>query len=201
MNKHQFLNILSNGLLDFPDKERKDILYDYEEHFDVGLAQGKTEEQIINELGDPHAIVNQYRSGTNRNYYNDTQNSQPYNSNNANSNNKALAIILIVLLLLFSPGILGLIIGIFGGMIGLVAGAFGIAIAGLAVALGVTFGSVFGIFTIPTGIAALPATASLLIGIGTLALGILCTIGCFYLIKAFVMLIIKFVKWIISIFR
>jgi uncharacterized membrane protein len=201
MNKYQFLNILSNGLIDFPDKERKDILYDYEEHFDVGLAQGKTEDQIINELGDPHSIVNQYRSGTNRNYYNDTQSSQTYNSNNVNSNNKALAIILIVLLLLFSPGILGLIIGIFGGIIGLVAGAFGIAIAGLAVALGATFGSVFGIFTIPAGITALPATAALLIGIGTLALGILCSIGCFYLMKAFIMLVIKFVKWIISIFR
>lgn len=201
MNKYQFLNILSNGLIDFPDKERKDILYDYEEHFDVGLAQGKTEVQIINELGDPHSIVNQYRSGTNPTYYNDTQSSQAYNSNNVNSNNKALAIILIVLLLLFSPGILGLIIGIFGGIIGLVAGAFGIAIAGLAVALGATFGSVFGIFTIPAGITALPATAALLIGIGTLALGILCTIGCFYLMKAFIMLVIKFVKWIISVFR
>ncbi|WP_160680549.1 DUF1700 domain-containing protein [Clostridium sp. C8-1-8] len=200
MNKHQFLNILSNGLLDFPEKERKDIIYDYEEHFDVGLAQGKSEEDIIRELGDPHTIVSQYRK-ENKLIYDNTQVSDIRRNSSDNGTNKVFAIVLIILLLLFSPGIFGIIIGILGAMIGLLAGTFAIGIAGLAVTLGTTVGSVFGLISIPSGWSAVPGTASLLIGIGTIALGILSTIGSFYLIRAFILLIIKFVKWIISVFR
>ncbi|QAA34821.1 DUF1700 domain-containing protein [Clostridium manihotivorum] len=201
MNKHQFLNIISNGLLDFPEKERKDIIYDYEEHFDVGLAQGKSEEDIILELGDPHTIVNQYRKENNLIYDNTPIINNSINNGSDNGNSKVFAIILIILLLLFSPGIFGIVIGILGAMIGLIGGTFAIGVAGLAITLGTTVGSVFGLISIPSGWSAVPGTASLLIGIGTLALGILSTIGSFYLIRAFILLIIKFVKWIISVFR
>lgn len=63
MNKETFLNILKDGLSDFPEGSLADILYDYKEHFEVGFSSGKSEEEIISELGDPNDIVFQYRNG------------------------------------------------------------------------------------------------------------------------------------------
>lgn len=61
MNKKEFLSILANGLKDFPEKELADILFDYQEHFTIGKSNEKTEEEIIDELGNPYEIVYQYR--------------------------------------------------------------------------------------------------------------------------------------------
>ncbi|WP_194192379.1 DUF1700 domain-containing protein [Clostridium chrysemydis] len=62
MTKSEFLNILADGLKDFPQKELSDILFDYQEHFTNGFQNGKTEEEIIEELGSPYDIIHQYRS-------------------------------------------------------------------------------------------------------------------------------------------
>lgn len=62
MTKSEFLNILADGLKDFPQKELSDILFDYQEHFTNGFQNGKTEEAIIEELGSPYDIIHQYRS-------------------------------------------------------------------------------------------------------------------------------------------
>ena len=57
MNKEQFLRELSGHLRKLPEEERQDILYDYEEHFQFGLEEGKTEVEIIKGLGSPKAIA------------------------------------------------------------------------------------------------------------------------------------------------
>jgi uncharacterized membrane protein len=60
MNKEQFLYKLEELLQSFSPEERRDILYDYEEHFRIGIEEGKSEEGIAKELGDPRYIVAQY---------------------------------------------------------------------------------------------------------------------------------------------
>jgi uncharacterized membrane protein len=62
VNKHDFINQLARMLGNLPEKERKDILYDYEEHFTIGIAEGKTEEEISRSLGDPRNIARQYKA-------------------------------------------------------------------------------------------------------------------------------------------
>lgn len=57
MNKEQFLKELSNQLRKLSEEERKDILLDYEEHFQFGIEEGKTESEIIKGLGSPKAIA------------------------------------------------------------------------------------------------------------------------------------------------
>ncbi len=57
MNKEQFLRELSNQLRKLPEEERKDILFDYEEHFQFGIEEGKTELEIIKGLGSPKVIA------------------------------------------------------------------------------------------------------------------------------------------------
>lgn len=57
MNKEQFLHQLDSLLKRLSFEERKDILQDYEEHFAMGLEEGKTEEEIAASLGSPNQIA------------------------------------------------------------------------------------------------------------------------------------------------
>lgn len=57
MNKEQYLNKLKNML---PEYESQEILNDFEEHFTTGLQEGKTEQEIIESLGNPMEIAKEY---------------------------------------------------------------------------------------------------------------------------------------------
>ncbi|MBP2079499.1 HAAS signaling domain-containing protein [Oceanobacillus polygoni] len=57
MTKEQFLSKLDASLNKLPSQEKQDILQDFEEHFAMGLAEGKTEEQIAESLGSPAQIA------------------------------------------------------------------------------------------------------------------------------------------------
>lgn len=57
MNKKQFLTTLESSLKKLPIDERQDIIDYYEEHFAIGLEEGKTEEQISSSLGSPRQIA------------------------------------------------------------------------------------------------------------------------------------------------
>jgi uncharacterized membrane protein len=54
VNKKEYLRKLKRLL---PESERKDIIGDYEDHFATGLNEGKSEEMIADELGDPYEVV------------------------------------------------------------------------------------------------------------------------------------------------
>jgi uncharacterized membrane protein len=43
MTREQFLSQLRLSLGNMPDADKQDIVYDYEEHFRIGLADGKSE--------------------------------------------------------------------------------------------------------------------------------------------------------------
>lgn len=60
MTKIEFLQQLYNLLGVLPADERDDIIADFEEHFSVGTSEGKSEEQICSELGDPKSCAAQY---------------------------------------------------------------------------------------------------------------------------------------------
>lgn len=60
MNKQEFMCVIKKSLNGISEAERTDILYDYEEHFMIGCKNGKTEEQICIELGDPEEIAKNY---------------------------------------------------------------------------------------------------------------------------------------------
>lgn len=51
MNKQEYMYNLFEALRPFDEDVRNEIISDYEEHFTDGLACGKTEEQIVEELG------------------------------------------------------------------------------------------------------------------------------------------------------
>lgn len=62
MNKKDFMNKLSAYLGGISVEDREDVISDFEEHFNEGLAEGRTEEDIADSLGDPKALANQLRA-------------------------------------------------------------------------------------------------------------------------------------------
>ena len=57
---NDFLNRLSRSLKHMSPQAKQEILEDYREHFEIGLAEGKTEEQIVQSLGDPVQLAKMY---------------------------------------------------------------------------------------------------------------------------------------------
>jgi uncharacterized membrane protein len=61
MNRDQFLSQLRKALGRTSEAEKREILADYEEHFRVGIAEGRSEEDLAKALGNPSAIGNAFR--------------------------------------------------------------------------------------------------------------------------------------------
>ncbi|WP_112182267.1 MULTISPECIES: DUF1700 domain-containing protein [Paraliobacillus] len=57
MDKRGFMRELDYHLRDLSISERKDILEDYTDHFKIGEIDGKTEQDVVLELGSPFAIA------------------------------------------------------------------------------------------------------------------------------------------------
>ncbi|MCE5168344.1 DUF1700 domain-containing protein [Paenibacillus profundus] len=57
MHKEYFLLKLKLGLLPLPEEDRNEILAEYDAHFEFGKQQGRTEEEIAKELGDPEELA------------------------------------------------------------------------------------------------------------------------------------------------
>lgn len=186
MTKTEFFNIIRNGLKDFPENEVNDILYDYEEHFASGLNDGKTVEEIIEELGNPYDIVEQYKSTNSYSIY--------QKSKSTSSLTNTTIIILILVGIICFPAITGL-----GGIIiGIIATLcfvpLGFTFAGIGILLGDLGVSVLGIVNLPDFITDFPTSSVILFTIGSLLSTILGIIISVYLVKAFIILIKKIIE-------
>lgn len=208
MNKEDFLRTLDASLTDCTWYEKKEIMYDYEEHFRIGLENGKTEEELIAELGEPEDIAKQYETSEEAekavvsnppidSYANE---SKSLNTTRNTAENVSISVIAALSLLIFNLiFILGPFIGLVGALVGLFAGAIGAFTGGLAL----TFGTVFTPFissfvAMPYGI---PAAASVLFGVGTTAFGMLFFIGDCYVAKYFFKGTLKYINWNLSIIK
>jgi len=181
MNKKEFLGRLSELIKDIPEEEKKDILFDYEEHFRIGLEKGRKEEEIAASLGDPKVIAKQSRASCILREAEKT----------TSASNIMRAIFAAVGLGFFNLVIvLGPAIGLIGILVALFAAAFAITVSGAAVSLGTLLGPVFA-WNVYIPFA---AVVSIPLGIGLTALGLLSIIGTFYLTKFFYKLSISYLK-------
>lgn len=57
---NEYLQALNLALNKLSQTDREEILADLREHFEIGLSQGKTEQQIAKELGEPDTIAKLY---------------------------------------------------------------------------------------------------------------------------------------------
>jgi len=181
MNKKEFLGRLSELIKDIPEEEKKDILFDYEEHFRIGLEKGRKEEEIAVSLGDPKIIAKQSRASLILKEAEKT----------TSANNIMRAIFAAVGLGFFNLIIvLGPAIGLIGILVALFATAFAVTISGAAILFGTILGPLF-VFNIYIP---LTAVVSIPLGIGLTSLGLLSIIGAFYLTKFFYKLSIVYLK-------
>lgn len=61
MTKNEYIEKLKETLVGFEKDLAREILEDYEEHFEMGMKKGKTEEQICEELGDINEIAKELK--------------------------------------------------------------------------------------------------------------------------------------------
>lgn len=160
MNKRDYLDLLRYYLRDLPDVMVNDIIYDYEEHFNAGIENGKTEEQISEELGSPDDIAKEYlnfSSYKKRREYKIPEEDVTINFEDGIEEKNTdwlkwgaliiLGIILFPLIVSLFIGFISLLFGIFMGIIGLTVGLIGIGIA-LISSLFIPFGT-FDYISIP----------------------------------------------------
>lgn len=123
MDKSTFLRRLDERLRFLAEAERKDILYDYEEHILAALENGEKEEDIISKLGSPELIARQY-----------TVSKVIKNAETNHTSGNILRAVVASLGLGFFNLIfvVGPFFGLLGVLIGIYAVAFGFAVSGLA---------------------------------------------------------------------
>lgn len=210
MNKSEFLKTLEVALIDFRDDEKKDILYDYEEHFRIGEEKGKSESELISELGNPEDIAEQYRtsssseinnSDTNYRTVNDeTTSNNMYAGYNETSKSVGASILAILALILFNVIIfLAPYLAAAGVIVALFAGSIAIALGGVAATFSVVIAPL-----IPNYVNApnlIGSVGVFFIGIGTVAFGALLVIAVCYIIKYFCKFTVRYAKWNIKVIR
>lgn len=199
MNKDEFLRILEESLSSFSPQEKEDIMYDYEEHFRIGLENDKSEEEIIEELGEPQSIANQYRGNSNTETLIENKTNY-YEEKNNTIENVSISIIAAISLLVFNLiFIVGPFVGLAAAIVGLFAGAIGSFFGGL----GLIYATIFGPFIHEASwiLASTSPIASLLFGIGTVAFGTLFFIGDCYIAKYFIKGTAKYIGWNLNIIK
>lgn len=179
MNRQIFMSELYNSLYFLPESERRDITEDYEEHFREGIKNGKTEEQICRELGNPREIANSYRKTP---------------QNHEKRFGPAAVIMTIIIILLNITFILGIYLGIWGIVAGLFSGSIALFIGGVASIIGFTI-----IPFIQISLQNFPYVALVFLGIGSMSLSILWFIGNCYLVKFLILGTKAYVNWNIKI--
>ena len=60
MNKTEFINILTNTLVERRVQDIDEIVAEYEQHFSIKMADGYSEGEIADRLGDPKALGEQF---------------------------------------------------------------------------------------------------------------------------------------------
>ncbi len=183
MNRRDYIDQLKTYLQGLPIDEINDILSDYEEHFDIGISKGKSEEEISSELGNPREVASNYKTTY-------KPNSNRINTNATNISNDGARRLLIALLLIAFNVII--ILGPFLGLIGILIGVYAIGVSFIFAGIVIFFGVPITVFSpIPTP----SVLTSISFGIGFIALGILVIILSVYLTKGFYKLTRKYIDW------
>ncbi|MFD2445414.1 DUF1700 domain-containing protein [Bacillus sp. CGMCC 1.16607] len=175
MASNAFLAKLEYLLGKVPEHDRKEMLYDYEEHFEIGLANGKSEAELIAELGDPYMIARDlladYRIGKAE------QDQTP--------TNMFRAIVATISLSFFNlVFILGPVAGLFGAYVGLCAAAFGLTVFPIAI-----LGSYF------LGYSYESFSVNFFVSLTSFSLGVLMSIGMIHVGKFFYKVVLRYIKF------
>ncbi len=187
MNKKTFINTLEANLNGINYDDKKDIIYDYEEHFRMGKESGKTEEDIATSLGDPKILAKQFKAS----YMIEKA------KTNTSTHNIFSAILAVLALGFFN---LIFVLGPFIALAAVLLVLYILAIVVIITGVCVLFASIISPFYGFWESASLPIVG-LFASIGTTALGFLFFIGDCYIAKYFYRGTLKYLKWNLNIIK
>lgn len=131
MSKEQFIKELSVLLKDLSAQERQEVLNDYEEHFQFGMDEGKTENEIAASLGSPKILAKEILA----NYHIE-------NAKGAQTAGNVVRAVWAVIGLSFFN--LVFVLGPFIGLVGIIFAGWIISFAGIASPIIVLINNLFG---------------------------------------------------------
>jgi len=182
MNKKDFMDRLSSCLGGISVEDREDVISDFEEHFNEGLAEGRTEEGIADSLGDPKSLANQLKASILVREAGKT--TSAVNITRAVFATLGLGFFNLIF-------ILGPFIAIAAVLISLFATAIGITASGITVFIT----SIFGPFFPQYFIGLINPAVAIFGSIGLTCFGILFFIGDIYLAKLLYRLFVRYIKF------
>ncbi len=182
MNKQQFISILKEQLKGIPEVDKKEVLFDYEEHFEIGLREGRREEEIASSLGNPKSLAKEIRAN-----YMINKVEESFTAGN----------FFRAFLSTLGLGFFNLVF-ILGPFAGIAAALFSLVVAGIAIVGSGIFVIVASFF--PNLFQNVPSPfVGSFVGISLASFGVLWTIGSMYLNKWFYLLTIKYLKFNLNI--
>ncbi len=119
-----------------PEPVVRDIVADYEEHFDVGKSKGKSEEEIAEELGSPRIVADEFlkNESCSLRLVKREKQGESFKKSKLDKlidlikENKVISIVVLVFLIFGLPALLGVGVGLLGGLFGLVVGLISLMI-------------------------------------------------------------------------
>lgn len=181
MVKNEFLDKLEYLLSRVPEHDRKEMLYDYQEHFEIGLANGRSQAELIAELGDPHVIARDLLAD-----YRIVRAEKDKTPSNIGR-----AIIASISLSFFNlVFILGPVAGLFGAYVALCAVSFGLTILPLAILGSYFFGYSYESFFV-----------NFFVSLTSFSLGVLMSIGMIHVGKFFYNVVLRYIKFNVKVVK
>lgn len=194
MNKNEFMNKLKESLSEYGVTDTREILLDFEQHFEDGAAAGETEAQVCEKLGDPAEIAKQYiPEGEITEEPRKAKSSAqpplpPKNVKHGPSAEKIIGVLCIDLFVLSwaLPTLISLVFSLYGITVGFGVSGIAIFIGGLLMNLFDTSKWFFSTFS--------PLSTSLL-GVVFMSGSVLCVIGCIASTKGVIGIIKSLINW------
>lgn len=128
MTKAEFIDRMKKGLNGLPQSTIDDIVADYDAHFADGAANGRSEAEVAQALGDPARLARELKAEAGLKSW-ETQKS-PASAMSAIMGILGLGAIDLLILLPMAGGVVGTLIGLFAAAVGLfIAGGVVFAVA------------------------------------------------------------------------
>jgi uncharacterized membrane protein len=188
-NESEYIRILRSRLEGtLPKEDLDDILSDYTEHFRIGKAEGRSEEELYRSLGSPEDVAREIRAT----HLVKKAESHRSCGNIFHAVIATLGLGLFNLVFVLAPFLILVCMLLVVFMIGVLFAIFGPA------------AFVFSIFQLlgsPSFAIWLSPAAGLFFSVGMTSLGLLLIIGDYYLARVFYYLGIRYLKWNIGVIR
>ncbi|HOX34109.1 MAG TPA: DUF1700 domain-containing protein [Methanoregulaceae archaeon] len=187
MNEQEFIRILRSRLEStLPEEELTDIVADYAEHFRIGKADGRSEEDLLRSLGSPEDLAREIRATHLVKKAEDVKSCK----NLLHAVVATLGLGLFNLVFVVFPFILLVVILFVIALVGVVCAIFG-PVAFVLALLQVTGITAVAVWQSPFSV--------VFLSIGITTLGLLLVIGDFYLARFFYRIALRYLRWNISI--